>query len=585
MPSKNYLKHILIHSFFLLAVSLSAETTHITVSDNILQEAYSQIPDWIYQDRHAVDTSQDDDYYKGYTEWPRFRVNPNNRQFYLSQTDYIYNRGYKVVYLKEDYYLLIETKGSKDENHVKLLIEIENGFFIGNVINKSHLTDASISNNMTQGEAWREEGTNLHGSLDQLKSTFRQLLNRENSARGANYEYMSSDKHQRYLVFNGWGEALRVNIRNQLTEAMQEMKSGKDSPIDLEMLAINRVLLQNRIQTFLDFHKYTEFTKFILWEQLQENPTLFMSRNKFGRYLTFIQTGSKLQSELQGQLIVPIQKLIPQFQSRSDANKPLPNLPVLLENKQHFKKETQSFLSEYRDSEFESDSLYQYFESDSVTPFLNPESEDKLDQYIVVLINNESYRRAINTQIIQQSEKYTALSDEHSPFTIAANKGELEQVQQLLDQGVDPNSHYNNWTGLNQAAQDGQLEIVKTLMAAGADTKVRTKKNDPLITAVRHGRANVVEYLISNGADLESRIYETLQTPLMLASEYNYSQIVTLLLAKGADVDALDINGSTSLDWAKHKENTEIVSLLEEAIERQDPDYGVLNGGSEWDWK
>jgi len=52
------------------------------------------------------------------------------------------------------------------------------------------------------------------------------------------------------------------------------------------------------------------------------------------------------------------------------------------------------------------------------------------------------------------------------------------------------------------------------------------------------------------------------QTPLMVASENGYTEIVQLLLEKGADVNAETNDGKTALMYAAAKGRTEIVQLL-----------------------
>jgi ankyrin repeat protein len=51
----------------------------------------------------------------------------------------------------------------------------------------------------------------------------------------------------------------------------------------------------------------------------------------------------------------------------------------------------------------------------------------------------------------------------------AACKGDLRQVQELLEKGADINAKNCDQTALTAAARGGNLEIVKLLMEKGAD--------------------------------------------------------------------------------------------------------------------
>ncbi|XP_061495076.1 ankyrin repeat domain-containing protein 54 isoform X1 [Rhineura floridana] len=105
----------------------------------------------------------------------------------------------------------------------------------------------------------------------------------------------------------------------------------------------------------------------------------------------------------------------------------------------------------------------------------------------------------------------------------AANSNDLETVQQLLEDGVDP---------------------------CAADDKGRTA----LHFASCNGNDSIVQLLLDHGADPNQR--DGLgNTPLHLAACTNHVPIITTLLRGGARVDALDRAGRTPLHLAKSKLN------------------------------
>lgn len=182
----------------------------------------------------------------------------------------------------------------------------------------------------------------------------------------------------------------------------------------------------------------------------------------------------------------------------------------------------------------------------------------------------------------------------------AANKGDSEVVEALLDSGADINARdEQNQTALHQAASRGHtpivklllerradvnaknlfgqtpllapvyrgsLDIVQALLGAGADVDARSgfAGQTPLL-AVSSGRTKVVEALLEEGADVNAKGEAYHETALMLAATTGSTATVKALLEKGADVKAVSINGRTALMMAEALDHTEVVKLLQDA--------------------
>ncbi|XP_029979999.1 BRCA1-associated RING domain protein 1 isoform X2 [Sphaeramia orbicularis] len=89
-----------------------------------------------------------------------------------------------------------------------------------------------------------------------------------------------------------------------------------------------------------------------------------------------------------------------------------------------------------------------------------------------------------------------------TPLHLAAIKGDVEAVKELLDQGADPNLKDNaGWTPLHEACNLGHLKVVEVLVSKGALLNTPGYENDsPLHDAVRNGHPAIARLLLQLGA-------------------------------------------------------------------------------------
>ncbi|KPK63612.1 hypothetical protein AMJ83_06195 [candidate division WOR_3 bacterium SM23_42] len=160
-----------------------------------------------------------------------------------------------------------------------------------------------------------------------------------------------------------------------------------------------------------------------------------------------------------------------------------------------------------------------------------------------------------------------------TPLSNAAFRN-AEITQFLISRGAKVNPHRieqkeactchaEYQTPLHCAVRRDSLNIVRLLVENGA--VINITDNDemtPLHIAVSDGNSAITEYLLSQNAQLNIKENHWGRTELHTAAINGYDDIVELLVNKGADVNAQDIEGKTSLDHTLHHGFDSITSFL-----------------------
>jgi len=92
----------------------------------------------------------------------------------------------------------------------------------------------------------------------------------------------------------------------------------------------------------------------------------------------------------------------------------------------------------------------------------------------------------------------------------AADGGDLEQVELLIDSGADIDARNSlGWTPLMLSAGDIDSDkTAKFLIMHGADVNAKNKYGlTPLMIAARSGRITIIESLLEYGADIDAQDY------------------------------------------------------------------------------
>ena len=115
---------------------------------------------------------------------------------------------------------------------------------------------------------------------------------------------------------------------------------------------------------------------------------------------------------------------------------------------------------------------------------------------------------------------------------------------------------------LHEAVKRGDTRTVKNLLSKGSNVDLKDKNGQtPLILAAELGYKEIVELLLANGADVNTRDSYGC-SPLWLAASAGHRGVLELLLSKGADVNVMDNSGFTPLHEAAGGGHTEAVLLL-----------------------
>lgn len=148
-------------------------------------------------------------------------------------------------------------------------------------------------------------------------------------------------------------------------------------------------------------------------------------------------------------------------------------------------------------------------------------------------------------------------------FFTAIENGDVNTVRQLISSGIDVNMvNEEGWSALHAAVKANNSVIVRELLS---HKKINMNSRLPADTVFTED---------------DNIWYADGQTPLLLASYYGYSDIVTLLLNYGADILAKDdIDDAMAIHIAAARGYTAVVSAILDSNSAKNAGNDIVNIG------
>ena len=187
---------------------------------------------------------------------------------------------------------------------------------------------------------------------------------------------------------------------------------------------------------------------------------------------------------------------------------------------------------------------------------------------------------AAQTTLRPGADVNAARGDGITALHLAAEQGDVEAVQALIDAGADvgAGTRIGRYTPLHLAARGGHGVVVTLLLEAGADPLAATTNSGATALHLAAGAVRgheAVAALLEHGADPNALEASASQTPLMFAAAANRAESIAVLLAGGADpglaTAEVDVLRNLALDRESSRRFRERLRQLPETADPYGP--------------
>jgi len=181
----------------------------------------------------------------------------------------------------------------------------------------------------------------------------------------------------------------------------------------------------------------------------------------------------------------------------------------------------------------------------------------------------------IKHETTQCEEGYLNINVEKKDFINLCKEGKLEEVKELIKEGIDINQQDNNgYTALIVSTYCDNVEIVEELLKAGAKTDIKNNKGETSLTYADTKCAKLIE--THNEQILKNKHFEEFKKEMNIKNDFinlckeGKLEEVKELIKEGVDINQQDEDGCTALHMASYNENVETVKLLLKAGAKTD---------------
>lgn len=166
-------------------------------------------------------------------------------------------------------------------------------------------------------------------------------------------------------------------------------------------------------------------------------------------------------------------------------------------------------------------------------------------------------------QFLDAGMDVNAAGGSATALMVAVAYQKLDVVRYLINHGADVNVNTYHGTALSLAAWNGNADIARTLLQNGANPNdVVIDGYTPLMIAALNGKTEIIKVLAEFGAKIEYIHPVTSKTPLTTATYYGQKDAAITLIKLGSNVNYIDTNGFSALDWSQMGSYDDITKAL-----------------------
>merc|ERR1711925_30602 len=145
------------------------------------------------------------------------------------------------------------------------------------------------------------------------------------------------------------------------------------------------------------------------------------------------------------------------------------------------------------------------------------------------------FANVVKFLISKGANKEHFTKEHHTPLSLAVSKNHIKVVQALFEDWISPNSHEDPYLHLSPIFNVKSREMTQLLADNDAVTDgiYNDKNQSPLTVACQNGYLDVVEFFLDDGLDI-NHLDSDNKTPLCYALANKHEDVAKLLLSKGA---------------------------------------------------